>query len=342
MSTRLLIVDDDRRQGDALARLVSVQRRDLTVLTARNGADAIDVMESAAIDFVLTDLQMPELDGFGLLAWIASRQPHVSVIAMTAYPDVVSTSRLVELGGIECLTKPIDVSHVLARIDQAIGDQSRGHLRDIGLPSLLQVMEMEQKTAVLTVECGGRVGHLYLQTGELVNARFGTLRGDDAALEVLSWTGPSITIQGSATPMERSIEQPLGFLIMEAMRLQDERRAARSRGDDDRDDTSPSCEPEALPDGVFALDVRDLDSGDRVLCQGEWGPVAPMADFAARAWEPLVEEVILTSHEHWVIARPAGPDCIAVAGVGTQPAHLMAARRLLARAIAALNESRSA
>ncbi|MBO6934403.1 MAG: response regulator [Deltaproteobacteria bacterium] len=344
MNARVLIVEDDGRQLSALSRLVSMRRRDLTVLTARHGADALEVLEAGAIDFVLTDLQMPEMDGFELLAWIASNRPHMGVIAMTAYPDVISDGRMRELGGIECFTKPLDVGTILERIDRVLGRQS-GHLRDIGLPSLLQVLEMERKSSVLTVQSDGQVGHLYLDGGELVDASCGSQSGDDAALAILGWQSPSITLHHIDHHPGRTVERAMGFLIMEAMRVADER--SRPTAPEEEEDHRGAVVPETpagppLPEHVIAIGVVDLDGDGMSHAVGDWSGLEAVAELAAHVWEMSAEEVILTSSTHWIVARSAGHRALAVVAVEPHPARLKSARAALADVAARVNESHSA
>ena len=219
MSPRILIVDDDPNQLRLLARVVSMRRNDLTVLTAADGRDAIEVLQAGAIDYVLTDLQTPEMDGLELVAWLISHQPDVAVCAMTAFPDASAVGRL---RGVDCLTKPLDVALLLERIDTVLQDRAHGHVSNISLPSFLQLLEMERKTCTLVVELDGRAGELYLVNGELHAARLGTTSGEKAALHICAWDNPAITIEPLRSKPERTIDTPMGFLIMESIRVKDE------------------------------------------------------------------------------------------------------------------------
>ncbi len=105
--TRLLIVDDDSVQARALARAFSQLRPELSVLTANSGLDATRLMSERGVDLVLTDLQMPEMDGFELVAWILSHCPDVAIFTMSAFGTEQTASRLESLGAIEYFTKAI-------------------------------------------------------------------------------------------------------------------------------------------------------------------------------------------------------------------------------------------
>lgn len=242
--TTLLIVDDDPGQLRQLARALSMRRRDLTVLTACDGMEAIEVLEVGPVDVVLTDLQMPEMNGFDLLAWLRKNQPHVPAYSMTAFPSEV-TDRLALLGSIECFTKPLDIAVVLERVSKVLAEGARGHVRDIGLPAFLQLLEMEQKSCTLSVVSGSQAGHLYLERGALVDARAPSLRGLDAAWAILSWPAPAITIQGATTAaVVRTIELPTSFVILEAMRRADEE--GRSGLEDDGRTTEQLFRPSSV------------------------------------------------------------------------------------------------
>lgn len=99
--TRILIVEDDPAQMRALTRAFSKLRPDFTIETANNGIAATRVLSEHSVSAVLTDLQMPEMDGFELLAWMHNNQPNVSVFTMSAYEVNGSAARLSGLGANE-------------------------------------------------------------------------------------------------------------------------------------------------------------------------------------------------------------------------------------------------
>lgn len=82
--TRVLVVDDsavDRRLVSGLLK----QDSNVQVEVAENGNEAIDRLRNTQIDLVVTDLQMPELDGLGLVRHLREDGPHVPVILITAH-----------------------------------------------------------------------------------------------------------------------------------------------------------------------------------------------------------------------------------------------------------------
>ena len=82
--TRVLVVDDSRIDRDMVGALLQAQAN-ADVVTASNGLEALQRMEAELPDLVLTDLQMPEMDGLALVDAIRERHPTVPVVLMTAH-----------------------------------------------------------------------------------------------------------------------------------------------------------------------------------------------------------------------------------------------------------------
>lgn len=84
----ILLVDDEKSFLMSLADgLRSMCGMTCNIFTAQNGMKAIEVLKTIMIDVVVTDLRMPEMDGFELIAYLKKYYPHITVIVMTAYAD---------------------------------------------------------------------------------------------------------------------------------------------------------------------------------------------------------------------------------------------------------------
>jgi CheY-like chemotaxis protein len=343
--TRLLIVDDDEVQARALVRAFSRLRPDLTLLTAKSGAEATRLMAERAVDLVLTDLQMPEMDGFELVAWILSHCPEVAVFTMSAFGTEQTASRLDSLGGIEYFTKPLDLKSALSRLTDAIDQSVRGHVQNVSLASFLQLMEMERKTCSLTIRCEDKAGVLVVRKGQLIDARSGDLSGEDAAISIIAWPNSSITISRHGEFGSPTIQKSLGFIVMEAMRVQDEaarnapvpgdangsgfpgpRRSLRPNGPTLAPSSFPSTGSElpaarglGLPSGASALAVVETATGNVLQYAVKDGcPLLELARSAALVMRHQVntlnlcsenegiEELVLSTTSYCDVIRPIG------------------------------------
>jgi len=99
-----LVVDDEPTLRRTLARLLN--SRGMTVLTADDGAQAIEVLGREPVDVVLVDLMMPKVGGLELLDHVRTAHVGVEVIMMTAFGDVETAVKAVRAGAYHFLTKP--------------------------------------------------------------------------------------------------------------------------------------------------------------------------------------------------------------------------------------------
>jgi CheY-like chemotaxis protein len=81
---RVLVVDDE----PVIRRVIAKGLRPLNVIEADNGRDALMKMKTERASLVITDIKMPELDGFELLASLRRQYPQIPVIAISGYTDV--------------------------------------------------------------------------------------------------------------------------------------------------------------------------------------------------------------------------------------------------------------
>jgi len=327
--TRLLIVEDDATLARSLARAVARACPAYVVLTAFSGAEAVRVLEGQPIDLVLTDLQMEGMDGFELLAWLINERPSVLLFAMTGYSTSEAQARLRALGGIECFDKPIDVRALIARLSESLAQSVHGHVRNIALASLLQIVEIERKTCTLEVRSEDGVGRLYVRAGELVDARTSDESGEAAALRILAFEDASIGIENRCLAVERTITLSMGQLVMEAMRLCDERRrtpsatpATSDEADPPRLDARAAPRPvprrlSSLPPFADLLSIVDVTTGHLLAYDAR--DATGVQELAAGAAMILrqeqvtldglapgeqVEEIVLSSGSRCEILRP--------------------------------------
>lgn len=113
---KILIVDDERMFLKSLSESLMSLFEDVNVLTAENGEDAIKIMNSEPINFLLTDLQMPVMNGFELLSYVKRLHPGMPVIVMTAYVNNEILRELDYLGCLDVMEKPIELSELVKKI----------------------------------------------------------------------------------------------------------------------------------------------------------------------------------------------------------------------------------
>jgi DNA-binding response OmpR family regulator len=113
---RILVVDDDSAMLVLLPRILS--RRGFEVVVASDADSAERQLESATVDFVVADVQLPGRDGFSLAVAIRKRWPAVKILFVSAFDMDNLRKRAQDLGIIAFLSKPIGVDELVAYLLQ--------------------------------------------------------------------------------------------------------------------------------------------------------------------------------------------------------------------------------
>src|SRR3990172_2065107 len=124
----VLIVDDEELFLRTVADGFAAHSQRVNVLTASNGRVAAEILGSCAVDLVVTDIKMPEMDGFELIAHMSRCCPRVPVIVMTAFGTEHVETRLEREGVAQYLDKPFDLPALVKTVFDTLDARASGHL----------------------------------------------------------------------------------------------------------------------------------------------------------------------------------------------------------------------
>ncbi|MDG2303929.1 MAG: sigma-54 dependent transcriptional regulator [Candidatus Binatia bacterium] len=116
--TRILVVDDEPNQLTTISRILSRQGHE--VATAANGADALEVLARDAIDVLITDLNMPVMDGMTLLREVADLTARPSTVVLTGYGTIQSAVDAMKHGAADYLIKPCNPDELKLVIERQL------------------------------------------------------------------------------------------------------------------------------------------------------------------------------------------------------------------------------
>ena len=121
LKRKVLLVDDE----DSLRRVMKdlLEREGYIVSEARDGVQALDQVDRTGPDVIVLDLNLPGLDGYGVLSHLRSRPAtaDIPVVVLTAKGDEDNEVRVFELGADDFLTKPFRARALSARLDAVLG-----------------------------------------------------------------------------------------------------------------------------------------------------------------------------------------------------------------------------
>ena len=251
---RVLIVDDD----PWILRMVStlLEKRGYTIATASDGEEGLMRADQMRPDLVITDVMMPKLDGWSLVRALRSRPELalVPVVFLTALGGEEDRIRGFRLGADDYLAKPfrfeeldLRVANALKKAKQAQAKAEEvkqapvepaaakksagihGTLEQLGLSSLLVMIEMERKSGILRLERIGVTGRIFCRDGRVIAARLDGDRapadgrkGAEAVYHMLTWSEGRFDFSGVDVDMEDEVQSTTTHLLMEGARLIDE------------------------------------------------------------------------------------------------------------------------
>jgi CheY-like chemotaxis protein len=115
MSKNILVVEDEPASLECISHFL--RKQGYEVREARDGAEAIELIDNSQFDLVLSDIRMPRVDGVALATNILSRVPTIPIILMTAVPFELTRS----LGhNLPCLSKPILLDELRRNVQTAL------------------------------------------------------------------------------------------------------------------------------------------------------------------------------------------------------------------------------
>jgi DNA-binding NtrC family response regulator len=117
MDATILIVDDDAMVRNVIEQLL--QRKGYKIKGVSSGREAIEYLKANRVDLVVSDIIMPEMNGYELLQVIKKSFPQIGIIMMTGYGDANSVKEALTLGADEYITKPFKGQEVTLIIERA-------------------------------------------------------------------------------------------------------------------------------------------------------------------------------------------------------------------------------
>ncbi|MEY4768227.1 MAG: hypothetical protein RL637_866 [Pseudomonadota bacterium] len=192
------------------------QKKD-SLLFAKEGKEAIEVIRSQPVDLLITELSLPEIDGIDLMAKIYAHYPAIKIAFFLSTTQTLNQEKLKSLNSIYFINKPNSLREFIHLVNVLeVADFQTALIEDIQISELLELIEFQKKTCLLFIELKDRTrrGFIYFESGVLYNALAGELKGEAAVLEILGWKSIHFNFRALENRQyRRQIQQNLSSLI---------------------------------------------------------------------------------------------------------------------------------
>lgn len=112
---RILVVEDD--ENLQLLYCSVLEHAGFSVVMAKNGKEALAQLENVSVQLIITDIMMPEMDGYELLEYLRESKIEIPILMITAKANFEDKKRGFHLGTDDYMTKPVDVNEMILRVE---------------------------------------------------------------------------------------------------------------------------------------------------------------------------------------------------------------------------------
>lgn len=151
LKTNILVIEDEPQVRESYIDMFSFFGYDVQAVS--NGREGLALINKNGYDIVVTDLNMPEMDGLEVLQYLKKKKPYIEVIVITGFATLENAIKAMKMGAYDYVTKPVDIDHVrivLAKCVQQIkSNQENEELRNLN-EQLKSLNEMKDKFITIT------------------------------------------------------------------------------------------------------------------------------------------------------------------------------------------------
>lgn len=192
----VFVVDDDFNTLITLQSVLEISGSN--VFTFENGEDALEKVENIRPDLILSDVMMPEMDGFELCQRIKHnpKTSSIPIILVTGLEHIESILQGFQEGATDYIVKPFDMDHVRARIERTFAmsagekqylPETDDSLEEATLVGYLRLCKHEQINGTLHILKSGREGTIHLKAGEILSVQLDALFNKFSLEDILEW-----------------------------------------------------------------------------------------------------------------------------------------------------------
>lgn len=257
---KILVVDDSPTIISIMKKYLLSQGYD--TVTEQSSTKALEILKKVDdFDLVITDIDMPELNGIELFMWIKEHKPRVQVIMMTAFGSDEVKEFADSVGALQYFEKPLNMKSVKKVLDEINQNTEglKGTLDDINLFDFVQMIILSRKQKLISVSdpITKQTGKLYVSFGEIIHAECGDLKGEEAFYSIMAMKRGSFKDE-LWKDTDRTIKSKPMKLFMEASRrIEEETNKITQFEDNDKLLSSSSIEKSDIS--------KELDSNSLVI-----------------------------------------------------------------------------
>lgn len=298
----ILVVDADKEIARSLEENILELNGNYTVKTSHDGKNALEILEKEKVDLVILDIQIPIINGLQLLTELHNKGIWLPIIIIAEFNINEKESKLREFGIVDFIKKPFLPGKVVIRLDEIMKNREKKDLiKNFGLPSILQLIEMEKRTGILTLKIGKENGRVFFKNGKIMDVEVKGVSTGEALEELIHslYEDREISIEYIDHKKDKKINMTLMEMVMEASRIKDEKGAPMPDAGPEKKDRKIAKKEDLSALADLLNPLKEVES---YIVADENG------DVQLASPENYNEEVLNFSIYLWVIGDKTGDD----------------------------------
>lgn len=224
MKNKILLVDDEKVFLRSLKKGLEHLENIFTTDICFSVIEAENLIAENNYSLIITDIRMPYKTGIDLLIYLKGLRFKGGIKVMSAHKTEENIQKINGLGIIDVISKPFDLEWFQGMIVEFFEKEDAADItfESIELISVLQVINIDNKSVVIQIDNNGERGLIYFKNGEIINAEFGDFTGEEALLVIMNSNVGNILVKKIKKKVKVRINIPFTKLIMNIMKTIDE------------------------------------------------------------------------------------------------------------------------
>ena len=228
---KILLLDDDPDVLNLYQQMLLQLPSEPEVHIATSGSSAMAMLDSEAFNLLVSDLNMPRMDGLQVLAIVRRKYPQLRTVVLTGVTDEQMRARAYAMGIDLFLEKPKsekEYNFLTDCLESLLGSEQAGGFRGVQSKSLVDLIQLEclsGNSAILKITNGKLEGKIWIQNGDVIDAETQENQGEDAFRRILSWRTGNFEIVPIDYERPRKIVTSYQGLLLDTAQALDEAQA---------------------------------------------------------------------------------------------------------------------
>ncbi len=229
-ASRILVVDPDQSEDSSM--ILRLSNDGYEVVTVSEASTAVEKIKELSVDIIVSEVRLPGTDGLRFCKVLRENDytAQIPFFFLTGEEGERLAAECLEAGADDFLKKPVDQELLSLKIQRILAMKApkegargvTGSLADMNATDFIQSLSEAQKNIEIRLEYKGEKGKIYIQSGEIVHANVGKLKGEEAFYKLMIWKEGRFQIVPCAEFPPRTIHAAVISLLMEGARLADE------------------------------------------------------------------------------------------------------------------------